>query len=80
MVLRNPDGTFTRATNEDQINAALAIGGHAFQVHTQAPNTQAFVAVLDRTFGKPTEYVKQEIELKTSQVDILKQRHARNRK
>lgn len=55
MVLRHKDGTFTRATDVKQIDAACAAGAEAFQVFTQAPNTQAFTALLDRTFGKPAE-------------------------
>jgi hypothetical protein len=58
MVLRNPDGTFTRATDEKQIDAACAIGASAFRIFTQAPNPQAFVALLDRTIGKPSEHVE----------------------
>src|SRR5207344_1664206 len=51
MKLRRPDGSFERATEERQIDAALAAGGEAFKVYTQAPNTQAYTALLDRTFG-----------------------------
>lgn len=55
MVLRHSDGTFTRATDEQQIDAACAAGAQAFQIFTQAPNTQAFVALTDRAFDKPVE-------------------------
>ena len=55
MVLRAPDGSFTRATDERQIDAACAAGSDAFQIFTQAPNTQAFSALTDRAFDKPIE-------------------------
>lgn len=58
MVLRHRDGTFTRATDEKQIDAAVASGSMSFQIFTQAPNPQAFVALLDRTIGKPSEHVE----------------------
>lgn len=58
MVLRAPDGTFTRATDEKQIDAACAAGAAAFRIFTQAPNTQAFVALRDTAFGKPVERVE----------------------
>lgn len=59
MVLRAPDGSFARATDEKQIDAACAIGASAFRIFTQAPNTQAFTALSDRAFDKPVE--RQEI-------------------
>lgn len=55
MVLRNADGTFVRATDEKQIDAALASGDFAYRIFTQAPNTQAFTALSDRVFDKPVE-------------------------
>lgn len=55
MVLRAPDGSFTRATDEKQIDAACAAGATAFRIFTQAPNTQAFAAISDRVFDKPIE-------------------------
>jgi hypothetical protein len=48
MVLRHPDGTFTWATDEAQIDAALAAGAEAFTIFTQAPSTKGFTALLDR--------------------------------
>lgn len=59
MVLRHKDGTFTRATDEKQIDAAIASGAMAFQIFTQAPNTGAFSDLLNRTFGKPAEQPQQ---------------------
>ncbi len=55
MVLRAPDGSFARATDEKQIDAACASGATAFRIFTQAPNTQAFAALSDRAFDKPIE-------------------------
>ncbi len=56
MRLRNPDGSFARATDEKQIDAAIAAGASWFQIFTEAPNTQAFVAISDRAIDKPTEH------------------------
>ncbi len=55
MRLRNPDGTFTRATDEKQIDAAIALGASWFRIFTEVPNTQAFVALSDRATDKPIE-------------------------
>jgi len=55
MVLRAPDGSFARATDVKQIDAACASGATAFRIFTQAPNTQAFTALSDRAFDKPVE-------------------------
>ncbi len=69
MVLRMPDGTYARATDEKQIDTACAIGATAFRINTQAPNTQAFVALLDRALDKPKEAT---LEVKLSgEVDIV---------
>jgi putative intracellular protease/amidase len=56
MKLRNPDGTFARATDEKQIDAAIAAGATWFRIFTEVPNTQAFVALADRAIDKPTEH------------------------
>jgi hypothetical protein len=58
MVLRAPDGSFARATDQKQIDAACKAGATAFRIFTQAPNPQAFTALLDRTIGKPSEHVE----------------------
>jgi len=58
MVLRHPDGTFARATDVNQIDAACAVGASAFQIFTQAPNVQAFSDLLNRALDKPAEQVK----------------------
>jgi len=55
MILRAPDGSFARATDEKQIDAACAAGAQAFKIFTQAPNTQAFTALRDSAFDKPVE-------------------------
>lgn len=58
MVLRNPDGTFTRATDVKQIDAACASGAAAFRIFTQAPNPAAYKDLMDRTLDKPVEQVQ----------------------
>lgn len=55
LVLRQKDGSYTRATDVKQVDAALAAGAESFRLFTQAPNTQAFSALLDRTYGRPPE-------------------------
>jgi hypothetical protein len=65
MVVRHPDGTFTRATDEKQIDAALAAGGESFQIFTQAPNPSSFKDLLDRAHDKPKEQ-PQEIQVSGS--------------
>lgn len=58
MRLRNPDGSFARATDEKQIDAAIAAGAAWFNIFTESPNTQAFVALSDRAIDKPTEHLE----------------------
>lgn len=58
MVLRNPDGTFTRATDEKQIDAACAAGAQAFKIFTQAPNPASYKDLMDRALDKPVEQVQ----------------------
>lgn len=58
MVLRHKDGTFTRATDVKQLDAAIAHGAEAFQIFTQAPNTQAYADLMNRALDKPAEQVK----------------------
>lgn len=81
MVLRNPDGSFARATDVDQIDAACKAGAEAFRIFTQAPNTQAFTALRDTAFDKPVE--RQEISGPDGgPIDVtmvLKERHAKHR-
>ena len=62
MILRNADGTFTRATDEKQIDAACAVGASAFKIFTQAPNVQAYARLSDEALDKPAES-KQEIDV-----------------
>src|SRR5215813_15023299 len=47
IVLRHEDGTYTRATDEEQLNAALAAGAQSFEIFTQAPNTQAYTDLMN---------------------------------
>jgi hypothetical protein len=81
MILRMPDGTYARATEEKQIDAACAIGATAFKIMTQAPNTQAFTALLDRALDKPKDQPL-EVNLKATVnvVDTLRQRMANRKK
>lgn len=58
MVLRNPDGTFTRATDEKQIDAACASGAEAFRIFTAAPNPASYKDLMDRALDKPKEQVE----------------------
>lgn len=58
MRLRNVDGTFVRATDEKQIDAAIAAGASWFEIFTEVPNVQAFVALSDRAIDKPSEHVE----------------------
>lgn len=55
MRLRNPDGSFARATDEKQIDAAIASGAGWFQIFTEAPNTQAANTLLGYAADKPVE-------------------------
>ncbi len=55
MRLRNPDGSFARATDEKQIDAAIAAGATWFQIFTEAPNTQAANTLLGYVADKPVE-------------------------
>ena len=54
-LIRRPDGSLVRTTNTKQIDAALAGGSTMFQIVIDPPSTPAFIALLDRTFGKPAE-------------------------
>ena len=75
MVLRMPDGSYARATDAKQIDAACAVGASAFKIMTQAPNTQAFVALLDRALDKPKEQAQDlNVNVSVDVADVLKQR------
>ncbi len=58
MILRHPTGTFTRATDVAQLDAACAAGAAAFRIFTQAPNVQAFSDLMNRALDKPVEQVQ----------------------
>lgn len=62
MLIRRPDGTYSRATDESQINAAVAIGGEALKVFTQAPNPQSFSTLMAYAVDKPKEQ-PQEVQI-----------------
>jgi hypothetical protein len=55
LVLQREDGTYARATDQKQVDGWIAAGGTLGELFIHAPNTQAFTALMDRTFGKPTE-------------------------
>jgi hypothetical protein len=81
MILLNPDGTFTRATDESQIDAACAVGARAFKIFTQAPNTSTFTDLMNRTLDKAREQPQDmNISGTLDVVSLLRQRHSRHRK
>jgi hypothetical protein len=55
MVLRHPDGTFSRATDEAMIDLACQQGAESFKIFTQAPNPAAYKDLMDRALDKPIE-------------------------
>ena len=55
VVIRRPDGSFVRATDQAQIDAAIAAGGELVKLYRKAPNPAAYSAVMARGFGKPPE-------------------------
>src|SRR5688572_24995949 len=58
MRLRNPDGTFARATDEKQIDAAIAAGAGWFEIFTESPNTAAAGIILGYAADRPVEPVE----------------------
>lgn len=58
IVLRHEDGTYTRATDEVMLDAALKAGAAQFEIFTQAPNVQAFTDLMNRALDKPAEQVR----------------------
>ena len=81
MVLRMPDGTFARATEEKQIDAACAVGASAFKIFTQAPNPQAYSTLMAYAVDRPKEQ-PQDLNVKGTidVIEVLKQRHQRRKK
>lgn len=55
MVLRAPDGSFARATDEKQIDAACALGAEAFRIFTQQPHQGSATMLLAYAADKPVE-------------------------
>ena len=56
MMLRQKDGTFKRADNPDDIEAALNSGDkNSYYLFTKDPSTQAFTDLLNRALDKPKE-------------------------
>ena len=80
MLIRRPDGTYSRATDEAQIDSALAIGGSAFKIFTQAPNPQSFTTLMAYAVDKPREQPQEvNIQVNVNVTDILRQRHTRKK-
>jgi len=81
MVLRNPDGTFTRATDEAQIDAACAVGASAFKIFTQAPNTQAYSTLMAYAVDRPKEQPQDVHVSGTINIpELLRQRYAKRKR
>jgi hypothetical protein len=80
MILRMPDGKFARATSVEQIDAACAVGATAFKIFTQTPSTAAFVALMDRAFGKPLEQQRVDIRGSLDIASLLRERYAKRQK
>jgi hypothetical protein len=53
LVIRRPDGSFVRATDQAQIDAAVAAGGELCRLYRKAPNPQAYRELMTQGFGKP---------------------------
>ena len=62
MRLRNPDGSFARATDEKQIDAAIAAGASWFEIFTEVPNTAAAGLILGYAADKPVEPVEHDVQ------------------
>lgn len=58
MVLRAPDGSFVRATDEKQVDAALASGELAYRIYTKEPHTAAASMLMAYAADKPVEPVE----------------------
>lgn len=61
MVLRAPDGSFVRATDEKQVDAALASGELAYRIYTKEPHTAAASMLMAYAADKPVEPVEQQV-------------------
>lgn len=60
MMLRGPDGKFERATDPDQIIAALNSGDeNSYYIFTKDPSVQAFTDLMNRALDKPSEPVQE---------------------
>ena len=53
--IRTPQGTYVRATDTKQIDAAISCGGEMFKLYTKEPSPASFQALWDRTLDKPIE-------------------------
>lgn len=55
MVLRAPDGSFVRATDVKQMDAALASGEAAYRIYTKEPHQGSASMLLSYAADKPVE-------------------------
>jgi hypothetical protein len=58
MVLRAEDGSFVRATDEKQVDAALASGTAAYRIYTKEPHQGSASMLLAYAADKPVEPVE----------------------
>jgi hypothetical protein len=58
MVLRAPDGSFVRATDEKQVDAALAAGAASFKLYTKEPHQGSASMLLSYAADKAVEPVE----------------------
>jgi hypothetical protein len=58
IVLRQPDGSYARATDVEALDAALAAGEGAFKVYTKEPHQGSASLVLAYAADKPVEAVE----------------------
>lgn len=55
LMLRNPDGTWAKASSEKQIEAALNGDPSLYWIATKDPSIQAFTDLANRALDKPKE-------------------------
>ncbi len=72
MMLRGKDGKFERATDPEQIAAALNSGDeNSYYIFTKDPSVQAFTDLMNRTLDKPAEQAQQ-VDVTLKGDDLLK--------
>ena len=63
LMLRNDDGTWRKATDDDDIEKALNGDPNRYWIATKDPNVQAFTDLMNRALDKPKEQ-PQDVEIK----------------